>query len=275
MCDKLLDANGYPCTSFPCCTQENSQGFCVSWHSPNVTYDASNRTSIADKRSCNQVNLPQTPGKSDSTTITAELTANKEWLSSIYYADSSNDDMCKDLDEEACKSNSFCGYDPTSSKSLCGNSCCGVANTAGKGEHVLQNNGIGQWTQIENLSLDRDEWAPSCGYLARNTLYNYNYTGCYTQGTDIRLKQYFQASQSTQNMCMDENGIECSKICNCKEKFQCNNSDCELMNIAIMGTSDQNKLKSMGLTKLLHDVQPELATDGAYIAALLAVVSVL
>jgi hypothetical protein len=226
----------------------------------------------ASTNSCNQTQLPLTTGVSNNYTLGGTYTSSN-WEQSIFYADSGNDDVCKDLDEVSCKESKYCGYDPTSAKSMCGSSCCGVNNTAGKGSSTMQNNGIGIWSQMLDLGDNRVSWAKSCEYAARNTLYNYDYTSCYTSGSDIRTKQYLQVAKSTQNMCDASNSdYNCDKICNCKSSV-CNSVECEIMNVAVMGSSVPTNLLAGDFKEVMNEFSSMLAQDGSYIGILIAIIA--
>ena len=272
-CEGIKDYNGNTCTSFPCCNKKNSQGDCVTWYSHNTSKNNIGEVDVYTT-SCNHVELPDSLGKSSGDTMSGTISAS-EWSQTIYYADPSKDKTCNDLSETDCKKNINCAYDPTTSQDMCKNQCCGVVNTAGQGGAEMQNNGIGQWTKMINIPLRRVDWAQSCDYLARNTLYNYDYTACYTSGKDIRLNQYFQAAQSTQNMCMTTSDVDCSSICDCETEYECNNEKCELLNVAVMGSNDPETIASMGISGVLQNLQGFTATDMAYVTALIAILAAL
>lgn len=265
-CEGIKDYNGDDCDGFPCCT-EKEDGYCITWQSQNVSSSGDVSTT-----SCNKTDLPLVVGQSNNTSMTGDMSTS-EWGQVIYYADPTNDSTCSSLSETDCKKNVSCGWDPTSAKGMCGQSCCGVVNTAGAGGKKMQNNGIGTWSNVQDLPSTRTDWAPSCEYLARNTLYNYDYTACYTTGKDIRLKQYFQAAQSTQAMCVDQTGVDCKTICDCDSSLECNNNKCELLNVAVMGSNSPSEIADMGITEVMNDLQGFISTDMTYLSALLAILA--
>jgi hypothetical protein len=192
-----------------------------------------------------------------------------------FYADASNDSQCNGKLELDCKKDHACGWDPTTEQTLCGSSCCGIVTKNETAGTDLANDGIGKWADMHEITDTRANWASSCEYLARNTVYNYDFTACYTSGADIRTGQRYMAAKSTLNMCDTTDDVDCSSVCDCPDSGDCRNVNCELLNLSVMGTAKQAELESLGLSGVLSQIQGFVSTDSIYLAALLAIVAAL